>query len=122
MLPVIKTFVNNTTETEIRTALMILFVFALVVPTLNRALEWHIAFIIPFGYSIFYVLLGYYLMFCIDCKARLLPCCGIGLSTALLVLFSYKDIIPSEWTHYDNPLIALEASMVFVILSGMRVV
>ena len=96
-------------------AVIILFVFTICVPTLNRICGWHIVFSVPLGYSVFYVLSGYYLMYCVKVRNKWPLICGIVLITGILIVFSCLEIFPEEWEQNDNLLVAAEAVLFFCV-------
>lgn len=119
LVPILSAFAQSAKTRELECALVAMFVFLIIFPTIRRMTGLRIAFIIPIGYSVFYLLMGYYLMYRVEWKAGWTALCGIGAITALLVAFAYTDFMPSVWTYYDNALIAVEAILIFLLFKGI---
>lgn len=60
VLPILRAFVANSTERDLRIQLIVLYVCVLLLPTVSFVGGINIHFFIEFPYSVFYVLLGYY--------------------------------------------------------------
>ena len=115
IMPILRAFTEKAGEKENLYAVIILFVFTICVPTLNRICGWHIVFSVPLGYSVFYVLSGYYLMYCVKVRNKWPLICGIVLITGILIVFSCLEIFPEEWEQNDNLLVAAEAVLFFCV-------
>ena len=120
LIPILKAFVENSDKHELTYTLGVMFLFNFIVPTMERITNASIAFLIPIGYSIFYVLAGYYLMYYVKVKGEAWINIVIGVISVMLIIFSYMDFIPKEWTYYDNPLIAVEAWLIFIAFKNIK--
>lgn len=121
ILPIIKTFTDNASCTEFKTALIILFIFDLCIFTLN-AFSPIIGFYLPIkGNALFYLMLGRYLdlrSVNIPSKLTVIILC---LSSVILLgvgIIASKDIC-SIIAGYSSPVIALLSASIFTIILGM---
>ena len=114
-LPLLKSFIDKCYKTDLEILLFILFVFALVIPAASRLSGVHIEFTVPLGWTVFYVLCGFYFNEYTAVFNKNWIIFGFSLLTALLLIFSFVGFFTGEWEHYDNPVIAANAIFMFLI-------
>lgn len=120
LLPLFRAFIARHDERKsLELLLMVLFVLALVVPTVNRAFGLSIDTLIWLNSSAFYVFLGWYLM---RYEVPLAPLVAFGtLAISITAFIAAVGILICgsylSWAWEPNsPLIALWAAMVFVLV------
>lgn len=117
VLPVLRSFVKNAKETEVKLIFAALFVMDFVFPLVSRLTVLDIAFDFPLKYPLFYVLAGYYIY---KKGEKLKKHKGIFISITAICIISiwvlnYMNFMPQIWTAYDSPLITAMAISIFVL-------
>ena len=116
LLPVIKRFVDKADEIELVILIGTLFVLTIIVPSFERMTGINIAFTIPMGYTIFYLLLGYYFSIYIHIKRVWLLIIGIVGLKIILVFAAISGVFVQEFSYnYDNFIIAIDAALIFLL-------
>ena len=121
LLPLLKSFIANADKRDLEIIIIIMFVITIIIPAIERTIAVNIAFFIPLGYPVFYVLIGYYLEHYMRVKYTLLIILGIVITTIIYVSFVYNDIWVYELAqNYDNPITAIEASLIFLLFKSLN--
>ena len=122
MLPILKTFMDNSDDDTQRYVLVVVFFFCFVIKWINKFCGVTVAFEIPIsGFTVFYALTGRYITkikphFLI--KKRI--CAGVLALEIVTIVISSKGLYPEikEFMGYDSPLIAIFAITIFMLFSG----
>ena len=121
ILPVLRSFVAQHDQREIGFFLIILFIFSLIVPTINNATGLEFKSLIWFGSSVFYVLLGRYLS-AYDHHLPSFACLGVA-ALAVEMIVSACGICLSErylpwvWSP-SSPFVACWAAYIFLLFKS----
>lgn len=118
LLPLLRPFVAGAGRRDLERMLLILFLFSLVVPTVNSALGLSLDTLVWLGSSVFYVLLGWYLR-SYDVSSG--PACALGavgtVVTAGIAAFgilSNGSYLSWAWSP-SSPLVSAQAVAVFLV-------
>lgn len=118
LLPLLRSFAASAGRRDLERMLLVLFLFALVVPTVNSALGLSLDTLVWLGSSVFYVLLGWYLR---SCDVPVVPACALGAAgtiaaagIAALGILSSGLYLSWAWSP-SSPLVAAQAVAVFLI-------
>lgn len=125
ILPVIKSFTDNCARKELRNVILILAVFNLCVPIIEKS--WggeKIGFCIPISsYSVLYLLIGKYLDDELPstltrhvCELLLLSCM-IGIVWMNIIF--YPDAI--DYLDYSSPIVAVMSIAIFSLIKGIEI-
>ena len=113
LIPFLKRMIDKLTKRELEVLLFVLFTFDYLIPFLGVITKTSPAFYVQFSYSLFYLLLGYYL------KHYVKPETGFyivsGLTAMILAgIISYNDPVPgNHLLEYNSPIIAAAAASIF---------
>ena len=115
VLPALWRIVMNSEKRELEVLLAIMFVIDFVLPMISRVTGLSIAFNLPFGFTIFYVLAGYYVQFH---KPRILSKIGVNVlicvfCIACIIGIHYLSNDTEKWLAYDSPIIAIMALSIY---------
>ena len=119
ILPVLKTFVDHAPRRWVFTVLVCIFIFGMVIPTINRVFALHIEFSIAVTYPVFYILCGYYMDRYRTDRCR--PLYLIGLPVLLLatgIAACLDPTLDAARFDYMSPVPALEAVCIFGLFFG----
>ena len=121
VLPLLRSFVAERSQKEMRNFLIALFIFSLIVPTINSATGLEIKSLIWLGSSVFYVLLGWYLS-AFDHHFSAFARLGILSLLAEIVLAAWgvcdlRTYLYWVWSP-SSPFVACWASTLFLFFKG----
>ena len=114
ILPILRSFVENASESEGKLVIIALAVLDFLVPLVNNLTGLDTAFEIPLKYLVLYVLLGWYLSNTDTRKYRKAGVVTIILIIAVIWMLNYTVDNASGWTGYNSPLILVLAALMFV--------
>ena len=112
ILPILSLFAVNVSKQMFRNILIILFCLDFVLPLFSNLSSVQIAFDVPMKYTIFYVLLGYYISEYKNLLSVQKDMFIIGIVLALIIIVNLLDGT-NVWTQYKSPLIALISFAIF---------
>ena len=117
LLPILRAFVARCGERDYWIALGILFVCSLVLPTINSAIGLSLETFVWLGFSVFYVLLGWYLR-AFDVSIRIMVPLGIACLVAVVVVAGGGVVMTGGYQRWSwepaSPFIAIWATALFV--------
>ena len=113
ILPLLRAFAGKAEKREYRVLLAVLFVTVFLIPSVNRITGARIAFSVPLGYPVFYVLTGYYVTRFGKRLAGAAYAVPIAALIALLIVFAVTGTASGEWELYDDPLQAVLSILIF---------
>ena len=102
--------------------LSVLFVFNFALPFLASIADIEMAFYIPMGYTLFYVLIGY----CVKndhlpfLNYKWVRITGIVIPVITIILSCKYRVFPKELISYQSPLIALCSTCVFAVFMNIK--
>lgn len=119
ILPVIKAFTDKCSRAELRNVVVILFVFDIMIPFVEKAVNINVEFSIPItAYSMFYLLAGKYL------NDETPKCLSSKLINAILLMFCMAAMVEInyffypkaiEYLGYSSPIVAGMCMLVFAL-------
>ena len=113
ILPILKAFVDaDESGNNIIYALTVLFILAFAMPLVEGLLDIEIEFYIPLTYTVFYVLLGHYLV-SKDEQKLWIDLAVIAAIALLFILMEAFDIKAGVWESYSSPFTAVMAAAIF---------
>ncbi len=125
VLPLLKAFVDKCSYAEIKTFLIVLFIFNFIIPIVNSIFKISIAFEIPIvSFTIFYLLLGYQPdkeMPSILCNKQFCAIALLGCIVLLIVANSYLLSNGNSYFNYNSPLMVVITILVFSLIKGIKV-
>lgn len=122
VLPVLQKAVQNIDNKQLKCLIIILFVTDFVVPTISSISGMHIAFLTPFSWPLFYLLVGYYLNVVISKSGGICKILGLVLISGFIVIASnclkfYPEVIGG----YQSPVIVVLAICIFELFRKIKI-
>ena len=117
ILPMLQIFVNHVTEEEEKYILIVLFIVNFLIPDIYLTLNNYVNPVFPFGYWIFYLLIGQYLYEKNEKGTLNKPVVLLAGLIGILMLmpkFAALEIYKERIILYDNPYLACVAIFIFV--------
>ena len=121
ILPMLKKYVDNSSQVDIKYLLIILFLFNFVFKFFNIIFNINIAFTLPLNYIIFYPLLGYYIYnYHKNINKLKYYMISVMVFIVVIFLFNYFSIDVSRYLNYDSPFIAIYSALIFQIFLNFK--
>ena len=121
ILPVVKSFISKNDDNELKFLIVLLMIFSVVIPSINQVFDLHVISFFSMWYPLFYVLVGYYIMWIWKGENKYGIFLVVIILTVTWFVLSYHDVPMLRRMDYNNFLIVVESVLVFCLFKNIDI-